>query len=39
MLAYAFQVLNERGYRDVATEGFDNAAELCAAILERGIAS
>lgn len=37
MLAYAFSVLNERGYRTVATERFDNAAELCAAILERGI--
>lgn len=39
MLAYAFSVLAERGYRDVAAEEFDNAAELCAAILERGIAS
>ena len=39
MLAYAFQVLRGRGYRDVATEQFDNAAELCAAILSRGISS
>lgn len=39
MLAYAFSVLTERGYRDVATEDFDSAGELCAAILERGIAS
>ena len=38
MLSYAFRVLNERGYRDVATEQFDNAAELCAAILARGVA-
>ena len=37
MLAYAFSVLTERGYRTVATEDFDNAAELCAAILERGV--
>lgn len=37
MLAYAFSVLTERGYRAVATEDFDNAAELCAAILERGV--
>lgn len=37
MLAYAFQVLNEQGYKDVATEEFDNVAELCAAILARGI--
>lgn len=39
MLAYAFSVLSERGYRNVATEKFDNAAELFAAILERGIAN
>ena len=37
MLAYAFQVLNEQGYRSIATEDFDNTAELCAAILARGI--
>ena len=39
MLAYAFQVLREQGYRDVATEEFANTAELCAAILVRGISS
>lgn len=39
MLAYAFQVLRERGCRDVATEEFDNTAELCAAILARGVRS
>ncbi len=37
MLAYAFQVLNEQGYKSIATEDFDNVAELCAAILVRGI--
>ena len=37
MLSYAFQVLREQGYRDIATESFDNAAELCAAILIRGV--
>ena len=37
MLAYAFQVLNEQGYRNIATEDFENTAELCAAILARGI--
>ena len=37
MLAYAFQVLNEQGYKNIATEDFDNTAELCAAILARGI--
>ena len=37
MLSYAFQVLNEQGYKDIATEQFDNIAELCAAILSKGI--
>lgn len=39
MLAYAFQVLNEQGYKSIATEDFDNTAELCAAILARGIST
>lgn len=39
MLSYAFQVLSEQGYKDIATEQFDNTAELCAAILTKGIAS
>ena len=33
MLSYAFQVLNEQGYRKIATEQFHNVADLCAAIL------
>ena len=37
MLAYAFRVLNEDGYRSVATEQFHNVAELCAAILIKGV--
>lgn len=37
MLAYAFSVLNKSEYRALAAEDFDNAAELCAAILERGV--
>ena len=37
MLSYAFQVLSEQGYKDIATERFDNTAELCAAILTKGI--
>ena len=37
MLAYAFQVLNENGYKDIATEQFDSVGELCAAILAKGI--
>ena len=32
MLAYAFRVLHEQGYKDVATEEFANAAELLSAI-------
>lgn len=39
MLAYAFQVLNEQGYKNISTEEFDNTAELCAAILSRGIST
>lgn len=37
MLAYSFQPLREKGYRKVATEHFDNATELCAAILIQGV--
>lgn len=37
MLAYAFKVLNEDGYKNVATEQFNNVAELCAAILTKGV--
>ena len=38
MLSYAFQILTEQGYKSVAVEEFNNTAELCAAILSRGIA-
>lgn len=38
-LSYAFQVLNEDGYKQVATVEFENAAELCAAILIKGVSS
>ena len=37
MLAYAFQVLREQGYKSIATEEFHNVAELCAAILCKGV--
>lgn len=37
MLSYAFQVLQEQGYQNMLTEEFDNAAELFAAILSKGI--
>lgn len=36
MLSYAFQVLNEQGYKNVATEHFENVADLCSAILIKG---
>lgn len=38
MLSYAFRVLNEQGYKNIATEQFANTPELCAAILAKGIA-
>ena len=37
MLSYAFQVLSEQGYKNIETEQFDNVAELCAAILSKGV--
>lgn len=37
MLAYAFRALHEKAYRDMGAEAFDNAAELLAAILCRGV--
>ena len=39
MLAYAFQVLNEQGYKNIETEKFENTAELFATILTHGISS
>ena len=38
MLSYAFKVLNEQGYKKIATEEFNNTAELMATILAKGIA-
>lgn len=37
MLAYAFRALQAQSYADVATEEFDNAADLCAEILAIGV--
>lgn len=37
MLSYAFQVLSEQGYKNIDTEQFENVAELCAAILSKGV--
>jgi len=39
MLSYAFQVLNESGYKKLATEEFENIGDLCAAILIKGISN
>ena len=38
MLSYAFQVLKQSNYDDVASEKFENAQDLFAAILSKGIA-
>lgn len=38
MLSYAFQVLKQSNYDEVASEKFDNAQDLFAAILSKGIA-
>ncbi len=38
MLSYAFQVLNEQGYKNLATEEFENVADMCSAILVKGVA-
>jgi 5-methylcytosine-specific restriction enzyme subunit McrC len=37
MLAYAFGVLNESGYRSVSDEEFEYVYDLLAAILAKGI--
>jgi len=37
MLSYAFQVLDSQGYKDLATEEFENVGDLCAAILITGV--
>ena len=37
MLSYAFQALQAQNYKNLATENFHNTAELCAAILDKGI--
>lgn len=39
MLAYAFSVLNEEGYKNVAAEEFEHVADLFAAILAKGISN
>ena len=39
MLSYAFRVLNEEEYEDIAAEKFDYVADLLAAILAKGVSS
>ena len=39
MLAYAFSVLNEDSYKNVATEEFEHIGDLFAAILAKGISN
>ena len=39
MLSYAFQVLNEQRYKQVATEDFENVGELCSEILIKGVSA
>ena len=38
MLCYAFQVLRQSNYEEVAAEDFENAHDLFAAILAKGMA-
>ena len=38
MLSYAFQVLKQSNYDDVESEKFDQAQDLFAAILSKGVA-
>lgn len=37
MFSYAFQVLNQNGYKKLQTEEFENTTDLCAAILVKGL--
>lgn len=37
MLSYAFKVLQEKGYRDIDTEEFENVADLLSEILIKGV--
>lgn len=39
MLSYAFRVLHEEKYQDIATEEFEYVADLLAAILSKGVSS
>lgn len=39
MLSYAFTILNKKGYQNLATEEFENIADLYAAILIKGVST
>ena len=39
MLSYAFTVLNKKGYQHIATESFNNMADLYSALLIKGVSS
>ncbi|PNZ66493.1 5-methylcytosine-specific restriction endonuclease system specificity protein McrC [Staphylococcus croceilyticus] len=39
MLSYAFTILNKKGYQKLATEEFENIADLYAAILIKGVST
>ncbi|MGW9855813.1 5-methylcytosine-specific restriction enzyme subunit McrC [Staphylococcus hominis] len=39
MLSYAFTVLNKKGYQHIATEPFNNVADLYSAILVKGVSN
>lgn len=39
MLSYAFSILEEKGYKRLSTEEYENIDDLCAAILIRGVSS
>ena len=38
MLSYAFRILKQSNYDEVASEKFENAQDLFAAILSKGVA-
>ena len=38
MLSYAFSVLNDKSYRKIETESFENVSELLSEILAIGVA-
>ena len=37
MLSYAYQVLNQNGYKHIETESFENTADMFSAIIQKGV--